>query len=78
MKVIKTKHIRLQLDPDTKYRVKLSANFECRFCHKNFKKKKRMLTVDHIIPLSKGGTNDRQNLQALCLRCNKFKSNHFL
>lgn len=30
-------------------------------------------TVDHIVPLAKGGTDARSNLQALCARCNKSK-----
>ena len=30
-------------------------------------------TIDHIIPLSKGGTNDPENLQACCSFCNKAK-----
>lgn len=37
-------------------------------------KKRKRLTVDHIIPLSRGGTNDPRNLQLLCGSCNSQKS----
>ena len=29
--------------------------------------------IDHIVPVAKGGTNDRSNLQPLCRRCNNTK-----
>jgi 5-methylcytosine-specific restriction endonuclease McrA len=31
--------------------------------------------IDHIVPLSEGGSNDASNLQALCLMCHRVKSN---
>ena len=30
-------------------------------------------TIDHIIPLSKGGTDEESNLQCTCLVCNRMK-----
>ena len=30
--------------------------------------------VDHIIPLHKGGTDARENLQGLCIECHKEKT----
>jgi 5-methylcytosine-specific restriction endonuclease McrA len=38
-------------------------------------KQEAELTVDHIVPVSKGGTNWIWNLQPLCLGCNVAKSN---
>jgi 5-methylcytosine-specific restriction endonuclease McrA len=31
------------------------------------------LSIDHIIPLAKGGTSDRSNLRVLCTTCNTAK-----
>lgn len=35
--------------------------------------KKEHLTPDHVVPLSRGGSNDIENIQPLCLRCNLSK-----
>ena len=42
--------------------------FKCLHCDKPTD-----LTIDHIIPLVKGGTNDLENLQTLCRSCNSRK-----
>ena len=34
-----------------------------------------LLEVDHIVPVSKGGKTEADNLQTLCWRCNRSKSN---
>jgi len=36
----------------------------------------RLLQVDHIISLSRGGTNRLDNLQTLCLKCHSLKHPH--
>ncbi|WP_289286133.1 HNH endonuclease [Parablautia intestinalis] len=33
------------------------------------------MTLDHIVPLSMGGEDSMENLQAACYACNQFKSN---
>lgn len=41
----------------------------CLCCGMKFQR----LTVDHVLPLSKGGTNNIQNIQPLCRSCNSRK-----
>lgn len=43
-------------------------NFTCQHCGS-----RRYLTVDHIVPESKGGAHDMGNFQTLCRRCNSKK-----
>jgi 5-methylcytosine-specific restriction endonuclease McrA len=42
----------------------------CAYCKCSIKAK---FHVDHIMPLSKGGTNGRRNIQLLCQPCNQAK-----
>lgn len=62
-------------------------NYTCNHCKCKFEKPQNYngkntimanglwLEIDHIIPLSKGGTDDFKNKQALCNVCNSKKSN---
>lgn len=38
-------------------------------------KRKTRLQVDHLVPISQGGTDDRENLRVLCSTCNQARSN---
>ena len=42
---------------------------ECRYCGSE-----NHLQIDHIHPMARGGTNDLDNLQILCRKCNLRKS----
>ena len=47
---------------------------KCQICYKTEPEVK--ITIDHILPISKGGTNNINNLQPLCMKCNQIKFNH--
>ncbi len=60
--------------PDSlRYRVLRDSGGRCALCGAT--KKETILDVDHIKPRSKGGTNDIENLQVLCAKCNRSKGN---
>jgi len=44
--------------------------YSCQYCGS-----KRNLTIDHVIPRSRGGTNTWKNMVTCCFRCNSTKGN---
>ena len=46
-------------------------NYRCQYCHKHFGTSQ--LTLDHVIPKSRGGGKSWQNLVTCCSRCNQKK-----
>jgi diadenosine tetraphosphate (Ap4A) HIT family hydrolase len=66
----------LERDPvpdDLRYQVLAAGKGRCELCGAT--KDDRPLHVDHIIPRSRGGENEMENLQVLCSKCNTTKGN---
>lgn len=55
---------------------RLEKEFECSYCHVTFPSNK--MTVDHIIPVTKGGVHSSENICRSCLPCNVRKGNHLI
>jgi hypothetical protein len=51
-------------------------NFTCQYCGR--KTPEVILEIDHVIPLSKGGVNDSDNLITSCFECNRGKGESLL
>lgn len=69
-------HRLLESDPvpdSLRFQVLKTSGGRCALC--GCSQNDRPLDVDHIIPRSKGGSNDISNLQALCTKCNRSKGN---
>ena len=56
--------------------LKQKFNYKCACCGRS--ESDVQLTVDHIIPLARGGTNYLDNLQILCKSCNSRKRDRIL
>ena len=57
----------------TRFEVFKRDNFTCQYCGKSAPEV--VLNVDHIEPVSKGGSNDISNLITSCFECNNGKGN---
>lgn len=62
---------RKNLSNKTRFEVFKRDNFTCQYCGK--KAPEVVLNVDHIEPVSKGGSNDLFNLITSCFECNNGK-----
>ncbi len=63
---------RARIPLETRLEVFARDRWRCKICNRT--SHEAPLEVDHIIPLSRGGTDDKDSLQALCRDCNLDKS----
>jgi 5-methylcytosine-specific restriction endonuclease McrA len=59
---------RRRMTPATRLRIFERDDYECQWCGA-----KDGLEIDHIVPISRGGSSDDDNLQVLCVPCNRSK-----
>ena len=47
----------------------------CQYCGKEFQKNSRIITIDHVTPVSRGGKHTFENCVCACRSCNEYKGN---
>jgi hypothetical protein len=59
--------------------IKERDHFACCNCHNStYVEPNLLLEIDHIIPVAKGGCTVEENLQTLCWKCNRAKSDKII
>ncbi len=60
--------------------LKAQYNFTCPSCKEKepFNQRIKFLTEDHIIPITKGGSDNIENIQPLCMQCNSKKHTNII
>jgi 5-methylcytosine-specific restriction endonuclease McrA len=67
-----TKPKRKTIKPSLRFEILKRNDYRCQMCGVTVKDG-ATLEIDHIFPVSKGGTNEPDNLQVLCRDCNAGK-----
>lgn len=70
-RIARLKHSEGSFTSEEWEKLKDNCNYSCLCCGK--KEPEIKLSIDHVIPISKGGGNNISNIQPLCLPCNQTK-----
>jgi hypothetical protein len=65
---------RRKIPENIQNQVRQRANRLCEYCHASEQWQYVEFTIEHIIPLTKNGTDDFDNLALACFHCNRKKS----
>ncbi len=65
---------RRKISPEIQCLVRQRANRLCEYCHTSEQWQYVRFTVDHVIPLAQGGSDDPDNLALACFHCNRKKA----
>ncbi|NEQ65015.1 MAG: HNH endonuclease [Symploca sp. SIO2D2] len=63
----------MSISSSRRQKVLEEANYRCEYCQASSRITGIPLVMEHILPRSLDGTDDRENLAASCYRCNEFK-----
>ncbi|MGI8669239.1 MAG: HNH endonuclease [Aridibacter sp.] len=66
---------RKKITEKTKVKIRQLAKNRCGYCLSQQEYVWDILEIDHIIPLTKGGKDDEENLWLICSTCNNSKYN---
>lgn len=71
IRLVEYKYIPVRMQVVTKKNIYLRDNHTCQYCGRRFHGSE--LTLDHVLPRSRGGRNTWENLVTACKKCNQAK-----
>lgn len=69
---------RVNLPYEIKRQVEQESGGHCAHCNVPISYADKTFTIEHVVPLHKGGTNDPKNLIGLCAACNRDKGDDII
>jgi HNH endonuclease len=69
---------RNKISESIQQQIRERANYLCEFCHADERWQYVRFTVDHVLPVSLGGSDNLDNLTLACFHCNRRKTNRLI
>jgi 5-methylcytosine-specific restriction endonuclease McrA len=68
---------RTPISKKLRFEIFIRDNYTCQYCNRTLSDGIK-LEIDHVLPISEGGTDDYENLITACQDCNRGKSNKLI